>query len=385
MDAIVEINRGIQGIENAIETLRTRAGREIPMGINPASEGRLAFTTHEPIGIVVAVSAFNHPFNLIVHQVIPAVAVGCPVIIKPAMTTPLSCFNLVEMLYEAGLARDYCQIALVDNEGAELLVKDSRVAFFSFIGSANVGWMLRSKLAPGARCALEHGGSAPVIVDSQVDVDSIIPPIVKGGFYHAGQVCVSVQRVFVHDSILDEFCKQLTASVKKLIVGDPTLKNTEVGPLILPREVERVDKWVKEAEKSGSKIMTGGKILSETCYEPTILLNPSSNSKVTKHEIFGPVVCVYGYKNVDDAIKQANSLPVAFQASVFSQNIDFALGAAKRLDAASVMINDHTAFRVDWMPFAGRRVSGHGIGGIPHTMEDMCQEKMIVFNSPALE
>jgi len=301
------------------------------------------------------------------------------------MTTPLSCYNLVEMLYEAGLPEEYCQIALVDNDGAELLVTDSRVAFFSFIGSANVGWMLRSKLAPGARCALEHGGAAPVIVDSQVAIDKIIPPITKGGFYHAGQVCVSVQRLFVHSKILDDFCSQLTAAVKPLKVGDPTLADTEVGPLILPREVLRVDSWIKEAEKGGAKILTGGNTISETCYEPTILLNPSTTANVTTREIFGPAVCVYSYDNVADAIELANSLPVAFQASVFSQNIDFALGAAKRLDAASVMINDHTAFRVDWMPFTGRRVSGHGIGGIPHTMEDMCQEKMIVFNSPGLE
>ncbi len=384
VDATVEIERGIQGIQCAIETLKTECGTEVPMGLTPSSEGRLAFTTHEPIGIVVAVSAFNHPFNLIVHQVIPAVAVGCPVIVKPAQLTPISCYNLVEMLYEAGLPKEWCQIALIDREGAELLVTDSRVNFFSFIGSAKVGWYLKSKLAPGARCSLEHGGVAPVIVDSNVDIDSIIAPLAKGAFYHSGQVCVSVQRIFVHKNILEDFSQKISAAASVLKVGDPTLKETAAGPLILPREADRVEQWVYEAKEAGGKILIGGERVSNTCYQPTVILNPSKESKVSTSEIFGPVVCLYGYDKLDEAIATSNSLPVAFQASIFSKDIDIALKAAKSLDASAVMINDHTAFRVDWMPFAGRRSSGLGTGGIPHTMRDMTQEKMIVFKSSGL-
>ncbi len=383
-DAIVEVNRGIEGIQNAIETLNTMAGKEIPMGLNAASEGRLAFTTHEPIGVVVAVSAFNHPFNLIVHQVIPAVATGCPVIVKPAQTTPLSCRNLVNLLIEAGLPERYCQMALVDNEGAEALVTDPRVSFFSFIGSAKVGWHLRSKLALGVRCALEHGGAAPVIVAKDAAMDTIIAPLVKGGFYHAGQVCVSVQRIFVDNALKDEFVQTLTEAVSGLSVGDPTLADTEVGPLILPRETDRVANWVDDAANDGAQILCGGGKISDTCYQPTALLEPKPDSLVSTSEIFGPVVCVYGYDSIDSAIEQANSLPVAFQASVFVQDIDTALYATKRLAAASVMINDHTAFRVDWMPFAGHRTSGLGISGIPFTMEDMSQEKQIVIRSTSL-
>lgn len=383
-DATVEVDRGIQGIRNAIETLNAQAGEEIPMGLTPSSENRLAFTTREPIGSVVAISAFNHPFNLVVHQVIPAVATGCPVIIKPALTTPLSCVKLVGLLHEAGLPKEWCQLAILDNEGSELLVTDQRVRFFSFIGSAKVGWYLRSKLAPGTRCALEHGGAAPAIIDSNVDIDAIVTPLVKGAFYHAGQVCVSAQRIFVSNDIKDAFAEAFAAEVCKLKTGDARLADTQVGPLILPREVDRVEEWVNEAVADGAQALCGGKRISDTCFSPTVLLEPSENSRVSNLEIFGPVACIYGYDEIDDAIKRANSLPVAFQASVFTKDIDQAFYAAKRLDASAVMINDHTAFRVDWMPFAGRRTSGMGVGGIPHTMHEMTQEKLLVFKSPSL-
>ncbi len=383
-DAIVEVSRGIQGIGNAIEVLKTQAGEEIPMGITPSSENRWAFTTVEPIGVVVAVSAFNHPFNLIVHQVIPAVAVGCPVIVKPALTTPLSCFNLVNLLYEAGLPKEWCQVALVDNEGSEALVTDPRVSFFSFIGSAKVGWFLRSKLAPGVRCALEHGGAAPVIVEPDVSLDEIVDPLVKGGFYHAGQVCVSVQRIFAHNSLKKDFAELLASKASAQSVGDPTLAETEVGPLILPRETQRVSDWVDEAVNAGATNLTGGNKISDTCYAPTVLLDPPLEAAVSKSEIFGPVVCVYGYDDLDDAIIRANSLPFAFQASVFAKDIDRILYATKRLAAGTVMVNDHTAFRVDWMPFGGHRSSGLGTGGIPYTMEDMTEEKLVVIKSPSL-
>lgn len=236
----MEVKRGIEGIRNPIEILNTMAGRGIPMGLNPASSHRLVFTTREPIGVAVAISAFNHPFNLIVHQVSPAVATGCPVIIKPAQTTPLSCQNLVEALYEAGLPKQLCQMVLLDNEGAEALATDPRIDFFSFIGSSRVGWHLRSKLAPGTRCALEHGGAAPVIVSGDAPIDSIVPPHVKGGYYHAGQACVSVQRIFVENSLKSQFAEAMKDAVSSLKTGDPALQETEVGPLILPRENDRV-------------------------------------------------------------------------------------------------------------------------------------------------
>jgi acyl-CoA reductase-like NAD-dependent aldehyde dehydrogenase len=377
-DALVEAARAVDGLHNAAEELRNFAGREIPMGLTPASDGRWAFTIKEPIGVVAAISAFNHPLNLIIHQVAPAIAVGCPVIVKPAAPTPLCCLELVALLKEAGLPDGWCQTLITeDNALAESLVTDPRIAFLSFIGSARVGWHLRSKLAPGARCALEHGGAAPVIVDRSAALPRIIEPIVKGGYYHAGQVCVSIQRIFVHDDIKAEFVERLSARVAALHVGDPLRPETEVGPLILPRETDRVESWIAEAVAAGGKLIGGGR-LSETTLKPAILLDPPHDAKVSQLEVFGPLTCVYGYRDLDQAIEIANSLPVAFQASVFSSEIGPALHAARRLDAAAVMINDHTAFRTDWMPFAGRRQSGYGVGGIPWTMKEMSQEKMLV-------
>jgi len=378
-DAIIETNRAIDGVHNAADELRNFAGREIPMGLSPAAENRWAFTTREPIGIVAAISAFNHPLNLIVHQVAPAIAVGCPVIVKPAATTPLSCIDFVALVREAGLPEPWCQTFITqDNALAERLATDSRIAFLSFIGSSRVGWSLHSKLAPGTRSALEHGGAAPAIVDRSADLGRVIEPIVKGGYYHAGQVCVSTQRIFVHADIADDFTQRLVARVEKLRTADPALGDTEVGPLILPREADRVERWIAEALEGGATLATGGKRLSGTTLEPTVLLDPAADARVSVLEVFGPMVAVYRYTELDAAIGQANALPTAFQASVFAQDIDVALRAADRLDASAVMINDPTAFRTDWMPFAGRRESGYGTGGIPYTMRDMTQEKMIL-------
>ena len=383
-DAIVETTRAIDGVRNAAEELRNFAGREIPMGLTPASTGRVAFTTREPIGVVVAISAFNHPLNLIVHQVAPAIAVGCPVIVKPAMATPLCCKEFVSLVREAGLPEPWCQTFFApDNALAERLATDPRVAFLSFIGSARVGWHLHGKLAPGTRSALEHGGAAPAIVDRSADLDALIEPMVKGGYYHAGQVCVSTQRIYVHSTLMPAFLDRFVARVRALRAGDPLLPDTEVGPLINPGEVDRVESWVTQAAATGATLVAGGTRRSATMMEPTVLVEPAQDARVSREEVFGPVCCVYGFDQLDEAIGRANSLPVAFQASVFANDIGVALYAADRLDASAVMINDHTAFRADWMPFAGRRESGYGVGGIPYSMRDMTHEKMRVLRYPS--
>lgn len=384
-DSKVEVVRAIDGVKLCAETLRGHPGDVIPIGTTPATTGRLAFTQKEPIGVVVAVSAFNHPLNLIVHQVGPAVASACPVIVKPAEDTPLSCLRFVQILREAGLPEAWCQALIADDlDTASRLVTDPRVAFFSFIGSARVGWMLRSKLAPGTRCALEHGGAAPVIVADPYDRDAALAAILKGGFYHAGQVCVSVQRVFVPRGEAKNFAEVLGKQASALVVGPPESPDTELGPLIRPGEVERVGEWVAEAIAAGATLITGGKAVSNTCYAPTVLLDPPTDARVSTQEIFGPVVCVYGYDTLDDAVARANALPVAFQAAVFSRDIDTAMHLYKTLDASAVMLNDHSAFRDDVMPFAGLRESGLGIGGIPYTMADMQIDKMLVVRSEAL-
>jgi len=382
VDARVEVARAIDGIALAAkELLHVMRGEEIPMGHTEATRGRTAFTTCEPIGVVLAISAFNHPLNLIVHQVVPAIAVGCPVIVKPALTTPLNALRLCELLAVAGLPEGWCQPIVCDNDVAEKLATDRRLAFMTFIGSARLGWSLRSKLAPGVRCALEHGGAAPVIVDETADLDRVVPSLLKGGFYHAGQVCVSVQRVFVAESMVRELADRLATGASQLKVGAATDPTTEVGPLILPREVERVHAWVEEAVAGGAELLTGGQPIGDTLYQPTVLFNPDPAAKVSQMEIFGPVVCIYPYKDRREAIRRANSLDVAFQAAVFTENLEVAFDTAKRLDASAVMVNDHTAFRADWMPFAGRRASGYGVGGIGYTMRDMVQTKMTVIKT----
>jgi acyl-CoA reductase-like NAD-dependent aldehyde dehydrogenase len=379
IDSRVEVARAIDGVLNCAELVRSEAGRVIPMNINAASANRIAFTLHEPIGVVVAVSAFNHPLNLIVHQVAPGIAAGCPVIVKPAEATPLSCFRFVGILREAGLPEAWCQALLTDGkEATGRLVTDARVGFFSFIGSAAVGWMLRSKLAPGARCALEHGGAAPVIVAPDADLALALPKLAKGGFYHAGQVCVSVQRVFAHRSVVMQVADGLAQQARGMRVGDPLLAETEVGPLIRPGEVKRVHEWVCEAVDKGARLVCGGAPLSETCYAPTVLLEPPAECRVSTQEVFGPVVCVYAYDELDEAIRRANALPYSFQAAVFTRDLATAMRAYSRLDASAVMVNDHTAFRVDWMPFAGLRQSGLGVGGIPYSFHDMQIEKLFV-------
>lgn len=384
-DSKVEVIRAIDGVQLCAETLRAHPGKVIPLGTTPATTGRVAFTQKEPIGVVVAVSAFNHPLNLIVHQVGPAVASGCPVIVKPAAETPLSCIKFVEILREAGLPASWCQVVITDDRAtAEKLVTDGRVGFFSFIGSARVGWMLRSKLAPGVRCALEHGGAAPLILAPPYDRQSALAATSKGGFYHAGQVCVSVQRVFAPRSEAREFAVALADHAQGLTVGPPESPDTEVGPLIRTAEVDRVAEWVDEAVASGAELLSGGEKISASCYAPTVLLNPPDDARVSTLEIFGPVVCVYAYDDIDAAVRQANALPVAFQAAIFCDDIDKATQLYKQLDATAVMINDHSAFRDDVMPFAGLRESGLGIGGIPYTMEDMQIDKMMVIKSASL-
>jgi acyl-CoA reductase-like NAD-dependent aldehyde dehydrogenase len=381
VDTKVEVIRAINGIRVAIETIPHLLGREIPMRLNAASMNRMAYTYREPGGLVSAISAFNHPINLIIHQVIPAVATGCPVVVKPASKTPLSCLSLVDLLHQAGLPQEWCQAVVCSNEDAEALVTDRRLNFLTFIGSSKVGWALRSKLAPGANCALEHGGSAPVVVEEDANLEEVVPLLVKAGFYHAGQVCVSVQRVYAHESLAMKLAEEMAGKAGKLVVGDPADPKTEVGPLISHSECQRVSDWVDEAVKKGAKLLCGGKKISDSCYTPTVLWNPPDDVKVSQEEVFGPVVCVYSFKNRDEAVKRANALPFCFQAAVFTRDIDRAFFYVRNLQATAVMVNDHTAFRVDWMPFGGRMQSGLGMGGIPQSMEDMTAEKMFVLRT----
>jgi acyl-CoA reductase-like NAD-dependent aldehyde dehydrogenase len=380
IDAQIEVARAIGGVKLAIGEITHLGGKQIPMGLTKASANRLAFTTIEPIGVIIAISAFNHPLNLIIHQIIPAIATGCPIIIKPDSRTPLSCLKLLELLKHAGLPNGWVQACICDHDIAEKLATDSRIGLLSFIGSARVGWYLRSKLAAGVRCQLEHGGVAPVIFDETADIDTYAPALIKGAFYHAGQVCVSTKRIYAHKSIATELAEKLAYLAKNLVVGDPTIITTQVGPLITTGELERVNGWVQEAIHSGANMLCGSKPLSATTYAPTVLFDAPDDAKVSTLETFGPVLCVYSYDDLNLAVERANNVPYSFQASIFSNDLTRTMALAKHLNASAIMINDHTAFRMDWMPFAGYKQSGLGVGGIGYTMREMVQEKMVVFS-----
>ncbi len=380
-DARAEVARAINGVELAISEMYHLGGTEIPMGMTRPSENRLAFTTYEPIGLVVAISAFNHPVNLIIHQVIPAIATGCPVIIKPDSRTPLSAKRIVELLHAAGVPEAWCQFVVCGHEASENMATDDRTAFVTFIGSERVGWELRSKIAPGTHIALEHGGTAPVVMDKSASAETIeamIPKLVKGGMYHAGQVCVSVQRVYVHASLIGAVTEQLQQAVNELVVGDAEDEKTDVGPIIDEKALKRIDDWVQEALEEGAELVCGGQKRGEFFYEPTILLNPSDHARVTTDEIFGPVICLYSYETEDEVIYRVNDTDYLFQAAVMGDHHETLMRLAKRIRTRAVMINDHTAFRVDWMPFGGAGKSGLGTGGIGYTMRDMLLEKLFI-------
>ena len=383
-DTRVEFARVLQGIQLAIESIPQLKGQEIPMGLTQSSMSRIALTQLEPIGVVVSISAFNHPMNLIVHQVITAVAAGCPVIIKPALTTPLSCIKMMDLLHQAGLPLAWAQCLIITNENAEKLATDARVHFLSFIGSSQVGWHLRSQVAPGTRVALEHGGMAPVILEPDADLDLALPAIVKGAFYHAGQVCVSVQRLFVHQDILEKTISRLTRLTQDLIVGPAINELPPVGPLIEAHIADRLVRQVNESlEDPHTKIICGGSSTNPGYFQPTIILHPSPQAQVSQTEVFGPILCVYSYENILDAIEQANQTPMHFQSAVFTNQLKTAHLAIEKLNAKTVLINDQTAFRVDWMPFGGNDHSGLGTGGILQTMKEMSKEKLIIFHNPS--
>lgn len=378
-DARIEVARAILGIRYAATHIdQAMAGEAIVADLNQTGQSKQMHLTRNPIGVVVAISAFNHPLNLLVHQVVPAIAVGCPVIVKPSLETPLTCKYFVELIHASGVPANWCQMALCDNDVAQRLATDKRVDFLSFIGSAAVGWRLRAAIAPGTRCALEHGGNAPVIILPYANQDAAIPALLKGGMSHAGQICVSVQRVYAPWAEVGHFARKLGEAAEKLRVGNPVHDETEVGPMINEAAIDRVEQWVKEAVGGGAKLMCGGQREAQTLFQPTVLLDAPASAKVTSQEIFGPVICVYGYDEVEDAVERANASDYAFQAAVWGREHDRIAQVVQGLDAATVMVNDHTAFRVDWMPFGGHKQSGLGVGGLGYTMRDYTKHKLVV-------
>ncbi len=379
-DARVEVTRAVNTVRLSAEEATQIDGEQQAMGGTAGNENKITLTLREPIGVVSSISAFNHPVNLIAHQVAPPLAAGNSVVLKPSGDTPISALKLGEMLQKAGLPAGYLSILPCEPPVAQTLATDPRINYLSFIGSAKVGWHLRRVAADGTRVGLEHGGNAPAIVAADADLQKTAQVCLPGGYYHAGQVCVSVQRLYLHRSIADQFIDIYKPMVESLIVGDPTLPETGVGPLIRPREVERVKSWVDAAVAEGAEIVTGGEVLEHNCFQPTLLKNVQEGMDVVDKEVFGPVVSVIVYDDIEEAVAGANAGPNGFQAAVFTQDINTGLHAAKKLDFSAVMLNDSTAFRVDWMPFGGRHSSGLGMGGVKYSIEEMTQLKLIVLN-----
>ncbi len=378
-DARVEVWRAVEGVRTAAAYLRFQSGKETPMDLTRAASGRTMFSFCEPAGPVFAVSAFNHPLNLAVHQAVPAVAVGAPVLLKPALTTPSAAFALRDVFLQAGLPPGYFEVVVCDNEATTVLAQSRGIGRFSFIGSAAVGWALRAKLAPGVEGVFEHGGAAPVVIEPDADPELAGRLLLTGGYYHAGQVCVSVQRVFVHEYLYEEFAEKFSRAVRTLDAGNPFDASTTVGPLITPAAMARVRTAVEKSVETGAELLAGGVEHSATVFAPTLLGNTPENAPVMNEEVFGPVVALSPYSDVDEAVARANRLPFAFQAAVFTQNIDRAFSIARKLKATAVMINDSTTFRADWAPFGGYEDSGLGFGGIPQTMDFYSRSKTFVF------
>ncbi len=381
-DARIEAMRAVQSIQSTIAALYEWHGSEIPMGLTASTSERWAITRREPRGLVLAISAFNHPLNLIVHQVIPALAVGCPVLVKPSMKTPLTCQRFVRLMQDCGLPEGWCQLLLIEESLTEKLATDSRIAVLSFIGSAAVGWKLRRQLAAGTIAILEHGGNAPLILAEDADLEAAIPLIIKGGYYHAGQVCVSVQNVFAPRQTIDNVRERLVTAIKKLKTGDPLDPATDVGPLIRSEEADRVARWIGQATEGGGRLLCGAERTTANCLTPALVEGAPESSSFYKDEIFGPAMGLYAYDDFEACIDRINQSRFAFQASIFTQNMPKALQFTQKVEASTVLINDHTAFRADWMPFGGRKESGLGVGGILPSMMELSREKLVIIRSP---
>jgi acyl-CoA reductase-like NAD-dependent aldehyde dehydrogenase len=379
-DARVEAARAAVTLEEAASAGMGLEGRQWGMQRAAGSENKIAFTIWEPIGVVLAVSAFNHPLNLPCHQAGPAIAAGNTVLLKPATSTPLCSIKLAEILLEAGLPEGVLQVVPAPGAAASALVKSPEVNFLTFIGSAKVGWNLRRIMADGTRMSAEHGGNAASIVMADADLAASMPRIVLSAYYHAGQVCVSTQRLYVEKPLMDDFCAALVEQAAALKVGDARDLATTIGPIIEPEELVRVETWVDEAVANGTRVLLGGGRETDTTYKATVLTNAPEDSKVIAKEVFGPVVTVQPVDSLEEAVTKVNASTAPFQSSIFTQDLDKALYAARKVEASAYMINDMTAFRVDWMPFGGRKHGGLALGGLEHCVRDMSEEKLIVLN-----
>lgn len=373
-----EVDRAVSTFEIASEEAKRINGETLSLDVTAQTKGKRGIVNRLPIGIIACISPFNFPLNLVAHKLAPAIASGNSFILKPPPQAPLTSLLLGEVLLNSGLEKRSINIIPTSNQNAEPLVTDERIAMLSFTGSATVGWMLKQK-AGKKKVLLELGGNAGVIVDESADLSYTVARCALGGFGYAGQVCIKVQNIFVHESLYSKFENEFVKTTSNIVVGNPADEKTIVGPMISESEAKRVELWVNEAAGQGAAILTGGK-RNGIFYEPTVLANVKASMKVCSEEIFGPVVTLRKFSSIEMAIKEVNSSKYGLQAGIFSNNFNNIQYAYTHLNVGGVIVNDYPTFRVDNMPYGGVKDSGFGREGIKYAIQEMTEPRLMVWN-----
>jgi acyl-CoA reductase-like NAD-dependent aldehyde dehydrogenase len=376
--AAVEASRCVDTLVFSAVEARKLTGGTVPMEASPSGAGKLGVMLRVPYGVVGAISPFNFPLNLVAHKLGPAIAAGNAVVLKPARQTPITALKLAEIMTAAGLPKGW--LSVIPGSGTEIgeaLVADPLVRAITFTGSAPVGWGIRSK-APHKKVNLELGSNAPLIVDDDSDWEAAADKASVQAFAHAGQVCISIQRILVHEAIADAFTQRLVAAVEQLRVGDPLDPATDVGPLITPGDRDRVKQWIDEAVAAGATLLSGGELVDGgRCLAPTLLGAPPMDSKVWCEEVFGPVATVHTFASLEQGIELANDSRFGLQAGVFTRDLGRALLAGSTLEFGGVMINDTPSFRTDQMPYGGVKDSGNTREGPAFAVQELTEERFV--------
>lgn len=374
--ARAEVTRAVSTFASASRAAVALEGREVRMDASPGT-AKTSFTTRHPIGIVGAITPFNFPLNLAAHKVAPAIAAGCPVVLKPADKAPLAAESLARLLSQAGLPPDWLNVVVGPAPSiATVLLESDRVGLLSFTGSADIGWQLRRR-APRKRVTLELGNSTPVIVAPDADLDQACEAIIASAFNFAGQSCISAQRVYVQTEIFDAALERIIDGALRLGVGDPMDEGVTVGPVITEQARDRIMEQLASARRAGAKILTGGRNSGQVI-EPTVVTGTTAEMSIGQNEIFGPVVAVEPYRELEEAIAWANATRYGLQASIFSADIDSCLTAAERLEFGAVLINESPSFRSDHMPYGGIKDSGNTKEGPLYAIKEMTHERLVV-------
>jgi glyceraldehyde-3-phosphate dehydrogenase (NADP+) len=378
--ARVEVDRAVTTFSVASEEAnRISEGELVPIDIAPGNEGMFGIARRFPLGVVVGISPFNFPLNLVAHKVAPSIASGNVMLLKPASQTPLSALMLGEVVCEAGLPDGLLNILPVPGSEIEAVIDDVRVKKVSFTGSDAIGWELKRKY-PKKKVTLELGGNAATIIDEDPpDLDFAASRNAWGAFYQAGQSCISVQRMYVHEKTFDRFISKFVEETRKLRLGDPMLEDTDVGPVIDAQSADRIMEWIEDAVGRGARLLSGGN-RDGSLIEPAILTDVPPGCDVSKSEVFGPVVHVERYRDFDEALRAVNDSRYGLQAGVFTKDIKKAFKAYAALDVGGVVVNDYPSFRVENMPYGGVKDSGVGKEGVRYAIEEMTELKLLVVN-----